>query len=87
MSDWGPCSRSLPLCVATNYITRTESDSDSKPSPAAAAKPPAVPKKSKWEGEDEEDDEPVVCVYLPVFSCHGSHFTNSLIGKSPQRKK
>ncbi|KAF9450065.1 translation initiation factor eIF3 subunit [Macrolepiota fuliginosa MF-IS2] len=36
-----------------------ESDSDTKPSPAAPKPAVAPPKKSKWEGEDEEGDEPV----------------------------
>lgn len=37
-----------------------ESGSDTSSKPAApAAKPPVVPKKTKWEGEDEEGSEPV----------------------------
>ena len=39
-----------------------DSDSDSPvATPAAPAAKKPVPVKSKWDGEDEEDDGPVVC--------------------------
>lgn len=75
MSDWGQSSYRVCFFAFrnANKIETTE-ESDSEPSangktskPAAAApaqpavkKPVVVPGKKKWEGEDEEDSDPVV---------------------------
>lgn len=58
MSDWGK-NAVLLLTPAVSLLTiRAEgSDDDSRPRPIRNN---AIPKKGKWEGEDEDNDEPVV---------------------------
>lgn len=76
-------------------------ESDSEPStngktpnpaikPASAAPPvkkPVAPGKGKWEGEDEEDSDPVVSNWSELCPLYiSNHIYSRATGKNPQRK-
>ena len=61
MSDWGKTALIFVLINNIDKPIPIENDSDSPAeTPAAPAAKKHVPVKSKWDGEDEEDNGPVV---------------------------
>ena len=65
MSDWGTNTSVtfIDFLLTSKFVDA--SDSDTKPAPSAPskavpAKPPAPVKKTKWEGEDEDDNDVAV---------------------------
>ena len=60
MSDWGMISAVVSWVAWLTNGRSTEASDDDVPKAAPSAPAPKKPVKSKWEGEDEEDDGPVV---------------------------
>jgi len=103
MSDWGKVILSFLVDdqrMAHKKTTIAE-ESDSEPSTkgktsnpaiktASAAPPvkkPIAPGKGKWEGEDEEDSEPVVSNWPELCPlCILNHIYSRATGKNPPRK-
>jgi len=84
-------SRRTPQITEESDSESSTNSKPSNPAPVKAAsapppvKKPVVPGKGKWEGEDEEDSEPVVSNWreLCIFYISRNH---RAIGKNLQRK-